>query len=274
MIGRQAALFLLSTIFICLFSSDLIQTAEVSHQIPTTVVEVGVNVTLHCPVSKKDGHFFYWYKQPLGFMIQTVVTGTFTQPKLDTQFNNQHFKVTAGKNQYNLTITNVSKEDEATYFCHTGTAYSQSFVNGIYLAVNDRNQQKSFYVKQSPKSVQPGDSVTLQCSLHSKNKEVQCPRKQNVYWFRSGSRESHPGIIYTHSDEQLERSCVYSLSKTIQNSSDNGTYYCAVVTCGEILLGEGTKVETRQELDPVIIILGILLVLCLIVIIILVFSRN
>ncbi len=107
-------------------------------------------------------------------------------------------------------------------------------------------------VKQRPEtaSVQPGGSVTLQCSLLSKNKEkVQCPGEQSVYWFRPGSGESHPSIIYTHrnsSDEQEERSCVYSLSKTIQNSSDAGTYYCAVVTCGEILFGEGTKVETSM----------------------------
>ncbi|XP_037636184.1 uncharacterized protein LOC119494402 [Sebastes umbrosus] len=267
MIGRLAALFLLSTVY-------LIQAEEVSHQISMTVVEVGGNITLHCPVSEREGYFFYWYKQPLGFMIQTVAKGSFTQPKLDTQFNNSRFKVTAGKNQYNLTITNVSKEDEATYFCHKGTAYSHSFVNGIFLAVNDRKHQKSFYVKQSPKSVQPGDSVTLQCSLHSKNKEVQCPGKQNVYWFRSGSGQSHPGIIYTHSDEQEERSCVYSLSKTIQNSSDNGTYYCAVVTCGEVLLGEGTKVETRPKLDPVLIVLGALLACCVTVIVVLIFCVS
>ena len=112
----------------------------------------------------------------------------------------------------------------------------------------DRNQQKSVYVKQNPvtASVQPGDSVTFECSLLSKNKENpdQCP---GVYWFRSGSGETHPSIIYTQrniSDEQEKRSCFYRLSKTIRNSSDDGTYYCAVVTCGEILFGEGTQVET------------------------------
>ncbi|XP_033997122.1 uncharacterized protein LOC117491319 [Trematomus bernacchii] len=115
-----------------------------------------------------------------------------------------------------------------------------------------KNLKKSIYVKQSPetKSVQPGDSVTLQCSLLSKNNESadQCPGEHNVYWFRSGSGESHPSIIYTHSEEQKERSCVFSLSKTIHNSSDTGTYYCAVATCGQILFGEGTTVETRTGL--------------------------
>ncbi|XP_074505781.1 immunoglobulin kappa light chain-like [Sebastes fasciatus] len=232
---------------------DLIQTAELPQQISTKVVEVGRNVTLHCPFSKKEGQSFYWYKQSLGYTVQTVFAVIVRRITLSEQFNNPRFTATKEDTQYVLTIRNVSKEDEATYFCQNGTSNSQSFDNGIFLAVNDRNQQKSFYVKQSPKteSVQPGDSVTLQCSLLSKNKENadQCPDEHSVYWFRSGSREYHPGIIYTHSDEEEEKSCDYSLSKTIHNSSDTGTYYCAVVTCGEILFGEGTKVETRWRTE-------------------------
>ncbi|XP_010776050.1 uncharacterized protein [Notothenia coriiceps] len=148
------------------------------------------------------------------------------------------------------------------------------------LREDHKHLKKSIYVKQSPKtkSVQPGDSVTLQCSLLSKNKENadQCPDEHNVYWFRSGSGESHPSILYTHSEEQKERSCVFSLSKTIHNSSDTGTYYCAVTTCGQILFGEGTTVETRQQLDlsQFVPVLGTLLACSLIVIAVLIIFRN
>uniref|UniRef100_A0A8D0AF68 Ig-like domain-containing protein n=1 Tax=Sander lucioperca TaxID=283035 RepID=A0A8D0AF68_SANLU len=267
MIRRLAVLILL----------NLIQTAEVPHQISLTVVEVGRNVTLECPVSETEGRFFYWYKQPLGYVVQRIVTKIFGKLTFSKQFNNSRFTATKRDAQYFLTITNISKEDEATYFCHYGEIYSESF-NGIFLAVNDRNQQKAVYVKQSPEteSVKPGDSVTLQCSLLSKTKgnTDQCPGEHSVYWFRSGSGESHPGIIYTHSDEEEERSCVYSLSKTIQNSSDTGTYYCAVVTCGEILFGEGTKVETRSQLEPVVLVLGVLLACCVTVIAALIFYGN
>ncbi|XP_045898004.1 uncharacterized protein LOC123965569, partial [Micropterus dolomieu] len=252
----------------------LIQTADDPRPISLTVVEVGGNVTLHCPVSNKEGIFFHWYKQSLGYMVQSVATGTYTRQTLSGQFNNPRFKVTEGTAQYLLTIRNVSKEDEATYFCQSGAAYSQSIVNSTFLAVNDRSQRKSVTVKQSPEaaSVQPGGSVTLQCSLlsKSKGKTSQCPCEYSVYWFRAGSGESHPSIIYSHknsSDEQEEGSCVYSLSKTIQKSSDAGTYYCAVVTCGEILFSEGTKVEKRPTWDPVVIVLGILLACCVIVIV-------
>ncbi|XP_037636170.1 uncharacterized protein LOC119494394 isoform X1 [Sebastes umbrosus] len=277
MTGRLTALILLCTVY-------LIQTAELPHQISTTVVEVGGNITLDCPFSKMGGQPFYLYKQSLGYLAQTVIAVIVGKITPSEQFNNPRFTATKEDSQYSLTIRNVSKEDEATYFCLGGVTYSQSFVNGIFLAVNDRNQQKFFYVKQSPEteSVKPGDSVTLQCSLLSKNKENadQCPDEHSVYWFRSGSREYHPGIIYAHSDEEEEKRCVYSLSKTIQSSSDNGTYYCAVVTCGEILFGEGTKVETRNdcdsgsELDPVVLALGVLLACCAIVIVVLIFYGN
>ncbi|XP_044062382.1 uncharacterized protein LOC122880888 isoform X2 [Siniperca chuatsi] len=271
MIGGLAALILLST---------LSQTTDVPHQISLTVAELGNNFTLTCPLTRDKAGLFYWFKLKFGYMVQTVAAGTFDKITLKEQFDNSKFTVTKGDAQYFLNITNVSKEDEATYFCQAGSAYKMKFISGTLLAVNDhKNQQKPVYVRQSPEteSVQPGGSVTLQCSLLSKNKEDQCPGEHSVYWFRAGSGESHPGVIYTHrnsSDEQEERSCVYSLSKTIHNSSDTGTYYCAVVTCGEILFGEGTKVETRQELWPFVIVLGTLLAGFVIVTVALIISRN
>ncbi|XP_059201634.1 uncharacterized protein LOC131981375 [Centropristis striata] len=243
MITGLAAVVLLRTVY-------LIQTAEVSHQMSLTEVEVGGNVTLQCPVSATDGNFFYWYKQSLGHMVQTVASVIVGKLTVGEQVS--RFTLTQEDSQYFLTIRNVNKMDEATYFCQIGTAYLQSLVSVTFLAVNDCNQQKSFYVKQSPETewVQQGEPVTLQCSFLPKNKEntAQCPAEHSVYWFRSGSGGSHPDVLYTHSDEQEERSCVHSLSKTIQDSSDTGTYYCAVVTCGQILFGEGTRVETSHIL--------------------------
>ncbi|XP_059212253.1 uncharacterized protein LOC131990995 [Centropristis striata] len=241
MISGLAALVLLGTVY-------LIQTAEVSQQMSLTEAEVGGNVTLYCPVSGMDDNFFFWYKQSPGQMVQTVASGLHGKSTVSEQFS--RFTATKEDDQYFLTIINISKEDEATYFCQTVSGYLSSFVSVTFLAVNDGNHQKSFYVKQSPETemVQQGDPVTLQCSLLSKNKENtdQCPAEHSVYWFRSGPGASHPGLLYTHSDEQEERSCVHSLSKTIQNSSDTGTYYCAVVTCGQIL-----KTQTSVQLNTV-----------------------
>lgn len=114
-------------------------------------------------------------------------------------------------------------------------------------------------MEQTPDAaaVQPGDTTSLQCSLFSTNSETrpQCPGENFVHWFKSGSGSSYPSIIYTarnSTDDAAKRSCVYRLSKTLENSSDFGTYYCAVAICGEILLGDGSKLETSMYLHSVL----------------------
>uniref|UniRef100_A0A3B4GUV8 Ig-like domain-containing protein n=1 Tax=Pundamilia nyererei TaxID=303518 RepID=A0A3B4GUV8_9CICH len=231
----------------CFFSLAFLHTAEVPHLISLTTLELGGNATFHCPFSEKADRFFHWYKQSLGKMCV-------------------------------LTINHINKEDEATYFFI-------SVQTLLLIHHTDYNHQTSVYVTQTPKSssVQLGNTVTLQCSFLTKNKEssAQCPSDRSVHWFKSGSGENHPSIIYrnfTHSNnmddtERQGRRCVHSLSKTIQNSSDAGIYYCAVVTCGEIVFGEGTQVETTK-LDPVVLALGVLLAFSVTVNIIFVFCKS
>nr|XP_046185689.1 uncharacterized protein LOC124014574 [Oncorhynchus gorbuscha] len=104
---------------------------------------------------------------------------------------------------------------------------------------------------------QPGDSVTLNCTIHTET----CVGEHSVYWFRHGSGESCSGIIYTHGDrsDQCEKSseagsptqsCVYNLPKRNLSVSDAGTYYCAVASCGEILFGNGTKLDIQVPEHP------------------------
>lgn len=118
----------------------------------------------------------------------------------------------------------------------------------LFSCPSDHKSQKSLLVKQS-KSVHLNGSMSLQCSLHFKNKETgdTCPAEHDVYWFRVGSGESHPSMIYTpsHSSHEDEKRCFYSLSKTV-NVSDKGTYYCAVDTCGQIVFGEGITLQPSK----------------------------
>ncbi|KAM3612306.1 uncharacterized protein V6R79_006528 [Siganus canaliculatus] len=274
MIGRHAAFILLSTL-------SLIHTMDIPLQMPLTVAELGDNLTLTCPVSGDKTGLFYWYKMKAGHMIQTVAQGSVYKISLQGNFDNPKFAFTTKDSLHHLSIQNISKQDEAAYFCQSGAAYVITFTNATLLVVNGRkNEQNIVYVKQSPErtSVEPGGSTTLHCSLLSENKE---PKDQypehSVYWFRSGSEGSHPSIMYSHkshSDEQEGRSCVHSLSQTIRNETDSGTYYCAVVTCGRILFGEGTTVETSQSVKPFVIAIGALLLCCVVLIIALIVSRN
>ncbi|CAK6973031.1 uncharacterized protein LOC121889186 [Scomber scombrus] len=100
-------------------------------------------------------------------------------------------------------------------------------------------------------SVQPGDSVTLNCTVHTGTRD----EEHNVYWFK---KDSQLGIMYihTHSSNQCvrsfelessEQSCMYSLSKRNVSLLDAGMYYCAVASCGEILFGKGARLDVGVE---------------------------
>ncbi|KAF5893931.1 putative immune-type receptor 16 precursor, partial [Clarias magur] len=98
-------------------------------------------------------------------------------------------------------------------------------------------------------SVPAGASVTLQCSVLSESRAAEL----QVLWFRAAPPQSHPQIIYTHhnSGHQCEsgsptHTCVYNFSKNILSHNDTGTYYCAVVLCGRIIFGNGTRVQLQN----------------------------
>ncbi|XP_077589493.1 uncharacterized protein LOC144207728 [Stigmatopora nigra] len=229
--------------------------------------EMGANVTLLCPRGDRLGDIFYWYKTKVGHSIETIAQGYFGDLYLRDGFKGGRFSAGSGDHLYFLNITRVSKDDEAIYTCQAGMAYDMRFLDSTHLLVKDPTQ-RSFYVRQSPLSekVEAGQWVTLQCRIVSTGREVAgCPEPRTVYWFKSGSGDSSPHAIYTEGDEKkvkVNGSCVYRLSKMVRNSSDSGTYYCAVAACGAIVFGPGSHVETRAE-DPnkvVGIVLGALLV--------------
>ncbi|KAM9510898.1 uncharacterized protein ACWYII_045592 [Salvelinus alpinus] len=268
----------------------LIHSEEVPLQIPLTTAQLGESVSLPCFFSETIDYFqwLYWYKQTAGQMPQVVATLEKTKSAnfvLNGEFNDLRFTMEKVKVGYLLIINNISRSDEAAYFCGIGTVYEMKFRNGTFLAVKGVSQRRSHYqtVEQQPVSdpVQPEDSVTLQCTVLSKT----CTGEHSVYWFRAGSGESYPGVIYTPGNRSDEcekspetpsptQSCVYSLSKNNLSLSDAGTYYCAVATCGEILFGNGINLNIGRSLEHVVIGLGVTSIFCVIVIIILIFTRN
>uniref|UniRef100_A0A3P9JGR3 Ig-like domain-containing protein n=1 Tax=Oryzias latipes TaxID=8090 RepID=A0A3P9JGR3_ORYLA len=257
----------------CLFSSGLVHTAAPPRLITTIEVKVGQKVTLNCSFTADESRFVQWYKQSPGKIIETVASGSYSNVKLLEPFNDQRIEVNSSEDQMFLTITSVTKEDEAEYFCQGGGEYLQVFKAGFLLTVKDCQEQPAVYVRQSPglAAAQLGESVNFQCLMISKNEEnnITCPGNQNVLWFRSASGSSHPGFICTPTDlnnQTAGKSCVYRLTKTLNDSSDAGIYYCAVAMCGEILFGNGTRVEIGRysglKLDPLVPVLGGLLVCC------------
>ncbi|XP_046892559.1 uncharacterized protein LOC124478261 isoform X2 [Hypomesus transpacificus] len=260
----------------------LIQSEEVLQHIPLTTVEHGGTVRLQCVISEED-QILNWYKQTLGHMPQRVAAIIKIQETSSLSVERISAKKVDGN--YNLNIQNITSSDEGIYFCATGTQYRMDFRNGTFVSVRGNHLLRSHYqtVLKQPESepVHPGDSVTLQCSVLSES----CTGQHSVFWFRAGAGESHPGLLYTQGDRSEEcekrpetpsptRSCVYSLSKNNLSSSDSGTYYCAVATCGEILFGNGTRLDVEPAVDLLVIVLGVSLAVCVVLNIILICTRK
>ncbi|XP_035266691.1 uncharacterized protein LOC118223807 [Anguilla anguilla] len=217
--------------------------------------QLGDTVTLPCFHAGDFVSYASWFKQPLGEKPQIVVITL--NPKSGAIFsnefkNNERFSAKAAEGSFNLTVSQVEPSDSATYYCSI-TRYNEiSFGDGTTLMVTGSESHGRTVVLQQPESesVHSGDSVTLQCSVHTET----CAGEHSVYWIRQGSGESPPGIISTHGTRSDEcqrssgavsptQSCVYNFSKRNLSTSDAGTYYCGVATCGEILFGNGTKLN-------------------------------
>ncbi|XP_030595577.1 uncharacterized protein LOC115787142 [Archocentrus centrarchus] len=237
--------------------------------VPVKTVQFGESATLTCalPDEELGSRKIHWYKQRVGDTLKIIVTLLkATEPQYASPFLEAKFYVRNDKHFSKLTILETAREDEGMYHCGI-TNWADTEWSGTYLLIKGNIQRTSNYiVVQQPvesNPVRPGDTADLQCSVFSDSENETCPGGHNVFWFRAGS---HPNIIYTDGNStnqcekraQTQKKCVYRFSKNI-NSSDAGTYYCAVATCGEILFGNGTTLKLDQTTQSIFIQMAILI---------------
>uniref|UniRef100_A0A4W5JMA8 Ig-like domain-containing protein n=1 Tax=Hucho hucho TaxID=62062 RepID=A0A4W5JMA8_9TELE len=244
----------------CALNKDVIQPDSVM------VTHLGQSVSLTCFCRSNSMFSVTWYKQTVGQKPLLMASSYYLSQNI---FFANHFikdftetkrlSVNRGVDSFNLTISMTESGDSATYYCGAMEVSKVKFGEGTFLIVKGNlSSYLIMSVLQQPvsESVQLGDSVTLNCTIHTET----CAGEHRVYWFRHGSGESRPGIIYTHGDrsDKCEKSpeagsppqsCVYNLPKRKLSLSDAGTYYCAVASCGEILFGNGTKLDLHGDCD-------------------------
>uniref|UniRef100_A0A4W6FAP6 Ig-like domain-containing protein n=1 Tax=Lates calcarifer TaxID=8187 RepID=A0A4W6FAP6_LATCA len=215
----------------------------------TKTVDVGDNVTLTCPRQRTGlATDLFWIR---------LVSGTFPEV-LGGMIASDYKRVKkthhmTAKQELGLFVLHFSKtqiSDTAIYYCIKVKQHNMTFLKGIFLRIKGPESAVTQDFLSDP--VHPGDSVTLQCSVLSDSEKKTCLEDHHVYWFRAGSDQSHPSLIYAHGNHSdtceegpevhSPQKCVYSFSKNV-SSSDAGTYYCAVATCGEIIFGNGTKLD-------------------------------
>ncbi|XP_054457055.1 uncharacterized protein LOC129093162 [Anoplopoma fimbria] len=159
---------------------------------------------------------------------------------------NPRFSVQRKEGMNHLNISDVHLSDSATYFC--GSTHSNTAELGIFLSVKGARLKE---IVQWPVSetIKPGGTVAFKCTVHSGT----CDGEHSVYWFRHGSGQ---GVLHTRGDQckhvstppgSPSQSCVYHWQKENLSSSDAGTYYCAVASCGEVLFGNGSKLLVKGD---------------------------
>ncbi|XP_061580840.1 signal-regulatory protein beta-2-like isoform X2 [Cololabis saira] len=221
----------------------------------TKTVSVGQSVTLTCPREKtlSNVETFYWMRIVSGNQPE-VLGATFT---LDGDSTSKTPDITAKqeKQTFILHIKETKLNDTGLYFCIKVYALDMLFLKGEFLRIKGPEPDTIAVSQVSPSDpVHPGEQITLDCSVFSDSEKKTCP--SNVYWFRAGSDESHPSLIYAHKNSSGDcnsspetrsaQKCDYSFSKTV-SSTDAGTYYCAVASCGHILFGNGAKLEIKAS---------------------------
>ncbi|XP_043983754.1 uncharacterized protein LOC122837464 [Gambusia affinis] len=239
--------------------------------VPVVTVQLGEPVTLSCGFSERlQSTWLHWYKQSAGDTLKFIVM---QQKSIDPKYNPSvpasRMKATIDDKLSNLTILKTVLQDEGMYHC-AHMDWTESIWSGTYLSIKGKSQRTiSYTVVQNPVSdpARPSDSETLQCSVLSGSEDKACSGELSVFWFRTGSEQSHANTIYTndkglHNCENTltsnaQKKCSYSFSKNL-NSSD--TLYCAVATCGEILFGKETKPTADQSPSSKVNVLMIIII--------------
>uniref|UniRef100_A0A8C9R1T7 Ig-like domain-containing protein n=1 Tax=Scleropages formosus TaxID=113540 RepID=A0A8C9R1T7_SCLFO len=227
------------------FTLDRTWSDEIYQPSSFLAVHLGDTATLECFFSK-DERYISWFKQTAAEKPHIIAfTEKYLEPVFYNEFNtSKRFKIQRRDRSNHLMISKTEHSDSAVYYCGRMKDFIMLFGTGTFLSVKGNY----FY------PVRPGDSVTLQCTVDSET----CAGEHSVYWFRHGSGESLPGLIYTHGNrsDECEKSpeagshthgCVYSLPKRNLRRSDAGIYYCAVVMCGDILFGNGTQLDIEGK---------------------------
>uniref|UniRef100_UPI0037E82A71 uncharacterized protein n=1 Tax=Semicossyphus pulcher TaxID=241346 RepID=UPI0037E82A71 len=271
----------------CLVLGDIAQTtaSKLSSSVRQERWKTGENLTLQCVFQGDAATRVYWYKQSLGQelkLISTLYKYGNNDNSFHDEFNNRRFSLDTENGKNHLKISDLRMSDSATYYCIRCYFCSIEILETIIVDVKGSGLNIPVLVQQSgSETIQPGGSVTLNCTVQTGT----CDGEHSVYWFRS-SDESHPGLIYDHGgrNDQCERkrntetnTCVYKLPMASLNRSHVGIYYCAVVSCGHILFGKGTKLDFEDKMDWSLVLVYLLsggLIFMTILVVVLAFFVN
>ncbi|XP_051754942.1 T cell receptor alpha chain MC.7.G5-like isoform X3 [Ctenopharyngodon idella] len=239
-------------------------------------VHEGDTVILSCFISTKQISVALWYKQVTGEEPRLIASSLLqsSESQFHNEFDRNHFEVLRETDSFNLKIVNTVHSDSGTYYCAVSFSNIIEFGNGTLLVIKGAETSKPTHL-QLPKFelVESEVNVPLQCS--KQNQLVSGEGEHRLYWFRHRSGESPSGSIYIHGNTSdscvksseadcLSPTCVYNLPKKTFTSSEKGTYFCALATCGEALFGNVSNLNPdnfKSQNTRLIFVIGLTVLL-------------
>ncbi|CAK6973020.1 immunoglobulin kappa light chain-like [Scomber scombrus] len=230
------------------------QLSDVLQPVSFQSAALGEAVSITCHISSSVRHRVL-YKVTTRRRLQIVATtdSFFNLTTFGNQFRQRYAMKSNSTSSY-LSIPATTWEDVGTYYCGEMSLNNILIGEGTFLMLKGA-KMISDRVVQKPvsQSVQPGNSVTLSCSVHTDR----CPAEHtHVLWLKN-SDNSAPEMIYSSGNKNDtckktetgsgEATCVYHLVMRNLSSDDAGTYLCAVTSCGEVLFGKGTKININRD---------------------------
>ncbi|XP_053199016.1 signal-regulatory protein beta-2-like [Scomber japonicus] len=229
------------------------QVIKITQPVSFQSVKPGDSATIKCHI-KSDMYKRVWYKLTTGKTLQLVTAfdSHYKHVVFADEFR-QRYSVKFNSTSSHLDISATTWEDVGTYYCGVMKLNDIEFGPGTFLMLKGAKMiSDSVIQKPESESVQPGRSVTLSCSVHTDR----CAAEHtHVLWLKN-SDHSDPEMIHSSGNKNDtcqrtetgsgEATCVYHLLMRNLSSDDAGTYYCAVTSCGEVLLGKGTKIKMNS----------------------------